>query len=258
MTEPEQRQSKISQYSRSYRSDYGFEASMVAGRQRLLSELLLTERPDVVVEVGCGSDLLYQATRDVTGFVTQWVIVEPSGDFASAARAVAANDGRLVVVERFLEDAVGDVLGVSMASPKLIICSSVLHEVPDAAGFLGAVRELAAPRSALVHINVPNALSLHRRLAAAMGLIEHEQNMSRRNRTLGQYRVFDPRGLVETVERAGLRIRDFGGYLMKPFTHDQMASIPFLSQALLDGLWKLGRDLPDLAGEIYVNAELAQ
>lgn len=45
---------------------------------------------------------------------------------------------------------------------------------------------------------------------------------------------------------------------MKPFTNAQMASIQeLLSPAMLRGLWQLGRELPDLASEIYINATKA-
>jgi hypothetical protein len=54
---------------------------------------------------------------------------------------------------------------------------------------------------------------------------------------------------------AGFSVRDSGGYFLKPFTHAQMESIAALmTPDILDGLWQLGRELPDLASEIFVDA----
>ena len=45
------------------------------------------------------------------------------------------------------------------------------------------------------------------------------------------------------------------GYFLKPFTHAQMESMAsVMTPEVLDGLWHLGRELPDLASEIFVDA----
>ena len=45
-------------YQTAYLADYGFESVMVHYRQQLLLERLDKLRPKIVVEIGCGSELL--------------------------------------------------------------------------------------------------------------------------------------------------------------------------------------------------------
>ena len=89
----------------------------------------------------------------------------------------------------------------------------------------------------------------------AMGLIADEHAMSQRNRALQQHRNYDRASLRVDVESAGLRIWEEGGYFLKPFTHAQMEDLTkALGSGIIPGLWQLGREMPDLASEIYVNA----
>ena len=142
-------------------------------------------------------------------------------------------------------------------SPDFIICSGLLNEVAEPLNVLKAARSLLGT-SGTVHVNVPNAYSIHRRLARAMGIIRAENQLTERNVRFAQYRVFDSDSLTGLAQEAGFRIVEQGGYFMKPFTHAQMQSLgDLLSGEMLDGLWQLGRELPDLASEIYVNLQAA-
>jgi len=241
---------KISTYTVAYRSDYGFETRMVAARQRLILDLLSNWCPSVILEVGCGDELLVERASEVA-FGT-WVIVEPSSGFAARAHAVARDEPRLRVVDSFLEDATGEVEALCPDGCDLVVCASLLHEVEDPRRLLRALYGLLRP-GGLLHANVPNKASLHRRLAKAMGLIADEGELSERDVAHGHHRVLDAGGLRELVESVGFLVVDEGGYMMKPFTHKQMESLPFVTEELIDGLYNLGRDLPDLASEIFVN-----
>jgi hypothetical protein len=88
-----------------------------------------------------------------------------------------------------------------------------------------------------------------------MGLIESEQELSERDRRFGNRRVFDADGLRKVVEQAGFTIESAGGLLLKPFTHALMERLAGeLGDDLISGLSVLGRELPELAGEIHVLA----
>jgi hypothetical protein len=89
-----------------------------------------------------------------------------------------------------------------------------------------------------------------------MGLVANEHDLTTRNLSLQQQRVFDLPELENAVCAAGFRPKERGGYFLKPFTHQQMSSLSFLTPAMLDGLWELGQDLPELASEVFVDAEL--
>lgn len=239
----------LSLYESAYLADYGFESVMVAYRRRMLLERLAQHAPKFVIEIGCGSELLYQHYLVHADPVDRWIVVEPGEQFAGAARA--ANLPNLHVIQAFFEDASEQISALMPVPPQLIICSSLLHEVPDANRLLLAITK-AMGEHTLLHINVPNGTSFHRRLAKSMGLIQELKAMSDRNQQLLQHRVYDLEALQQELRDAGLTVAETGGYLVKPFTHRQMESItPALGDAVLDGLYALGKEAPDLASEIY-------
>ena len=250
------KQARIERYALAYEHDYDFEAVMVAARQRQVAAFLAARRPRIVVEAGCGTELLCRRAEELDIPFERWVIVEPSRRFAAGARARACASGRVAVVESFLEDAVVAVTDEGGAGADVVICSSLLHEVSEPAHFLAAARELLAADGHL-YVDVPNARSLHRRLARGMGLIAHETELSGRNRALAQDRVFDADSLRAELSAAGFRILEEGGYFLKPFTSAQMADLAFLDARMADGLCEIGRELPDLAAEIFCVAEPA-
>lgn len=252
-----EKQQRIADYENRYLEDYGFEAAMVAARQRLILEVLNRVKPRVVLEVGCGIDLLGERAHQSGLSVEQWIVVEPSEQFYNAARALTMGATRVDVIRGFLEDSTDAVRQRCIRPPDFIVCSGLLNEIERPQGILAAAKRLL-DAAGVVHVNVPNARSLHRRLAKAMGIIRAEQELTERNRRLAQYRVFDFDSLISLVQEAGFRVVEQGGYFLKPFTHAQMESLGgLLSASMLDGLWRLGRELPELASEIYVNLEVA-
>lgn len=245
---------RVARYGTAYQADYGFERHQVAARRRLLLRRIAELRPDVVVETGCGTELLVEYVAAAGIRVRRWVIAEPCAPFAAAARAAAARIDGLSVVAGRTEDATGEIVRAAGGAADLVICSSLLHEVADPAALLAACHELLAGGTGLLHVNVPNARSLHRRLARAAGLIADESALSPRNVALEQPRVFDHERLHGMVAEAGFSVRASGGYLLKPFTHAQMEQCAFLDEQLIAGLYLLGEELPELASEIWVDA----
>lgn len=239
-------------YQSAYMADYGFERTMVQYRRKLVLERLERYRPTVVVEIGCGSELLYEAWLNQGGESEHWVTVEPASQFAEQARAAGLPNHH--VIRDFFENAKGDVDALLPRKPDMVICSGLLHEVPSALGLLAAVTAIMGEDS-LLHLNVPNAGSIHRRLAKSMGLISDTKAMSDRNISLLQNRVYDMQSLKADLLGAHLEVIEEGGYLIKPFTHTQMERIvPVIRDQVLDGLYTLGKELPEQASEIYVEA----
>jgi 2-polyprenyl-3-methyl-5-hydroxy-6-metoxy-1,4-benzoquinol methylase len=245
----DEKQLRAQTYTNAYQADYTFEAVMVRVRQRA-TIALLPIRPDlVVVEVGCGMDLLVERAARERAF-ERWVIVEPSVSFAATARERMAHESRVHVVEGFFEEAGEEIRTECGRSPDVVVCSSVLHEVDDPAALLTQARQLLEPSGRLI-VNVPNAQSIHRRLAVAMGLTDSAADLSERNHQLGQPRVFDAVGLASLLVATGFRVTESGGYFFKPFTHAQMADLGFLDATMVAGLEQLGTEFPELASEIY-------
>ena len=239
-------------YQRAYLADYGFEAVMVRYRRTLMLERLDLHQPRTVIEIGCGAELLYQAWCLQGRKVGCWVVVEPAEHFAGVARTSGLPN--LHVVQNYCEAAQNDIRRVLPTPPDMVICSALLHEVPSAKELLTAIRALMGDRT-LLHVNVPNAGSLHRRLARTMGLIQDTREMSERNIKLQQHRVYDTEMLLADLAAVGLVETERGGIFVKPFSHRQMEAVaPLLGEAVLDGLYRLGRELPELASEIFLEA----
>jgi trans-aconitate methyltransferase len=246
----------IEKYAHEYMTDYGFERVMVKYRRRLVLERVRAVNPQTVIEVGCGSELLYEYYLRESAPVNMWVIVEPAPDFARQARE--ADLPNAIVAEGTLEASVDKLRSLfGKNAPHLIICSAVLNEVNDADALIASMASLMDGRT-ILHANVPNANSFHRRLALAMGLISRLTEFTERNRTLQQHRVYGAQTLVRDIERAGLRVLETGGHFIKPFTHKQMEHISSVAgEEILDGLYVLGRQHPEWSSEIFAEAKLA-
>lgn len=141
----------------------------------------------------------------------------------------------------------------------MIICSCVLHEVERPAQLLEAIVKVCNERT-IVHINVPNAYSLHRILAVESGLISDVHEMSERNNILQQTSVFDMESLTKLVESCGMECLCKGGYFLKPFTHGQMYQMlqsGIIDEKILDGLYYAGKKIRKLGSEIFICGKIA-
>ena len=239
----------IEAYERAYLAS-DFEPVQVQMRKRMLVALLERQAPRRILEVGCGTESLFGCM----GKFDEFVVVEPGVGFAEKARQDAAGNPRIRVVEDFIETAAPALAGRRF---DLIVVSGLLHEVTDPAAVLKGLHRLCDDRT-VVHVNVPNARSLHRLLALEMGLIDALPQLSDRQKTLQQSRTFDMEGLICLSEQCGFRVAEQGSYFIKPFTHRQMADLQaggFLDDRMIDGLYGLERHLPGLGSEIYVNLE---
>jgi SAM-dependent methyltransferase len=237
----------IAAYERAYLAS-DFEPVQARMRKRMLLTLLERLMPRRILEVGCGSESLYTHWPNFDSFL----VVEPGTGFAEKARRNAVGDTRIAIIEDFVETAAPKLAGEVF---DLILVSGLLHEVPDPAAVLKGLHPLCGPDS-VVHVNVPNARSVHRLLALEMDLIDNLQTMSDRQQALQQQRTFDMESLVSLCEQCGFKVNEQGSYFIKPFTHSQMSGLQssgLLEERMLDGLYRLERHLPGLGSEIYVN-----
>lgn len=239
------KQQAIEAYQGAY-SASSFEVIQAQYRKRLLLELLETHQPKRILEVGCGWDTIANSWQ---GF-EHLCIVEPGSEFAQKARQDTAHNTKISVVQHFLEDA-----DLQAGDYDLILLSSLLHEVPDVEAFMLSAKALCSAET-LVHVNVPNAKSMHRLLALEMGLIDTLYAPSELQKTFNQPRIFDLQSLKTLADLTGFEVVSEGSFFMKPFTHAQMhtlAQTGFANQAMLDGLWALTKHFPENGSEIYIN-----
>jgi len=233
-------------YSREY-TQLPFESVQAAIRRRVVLDQVRYVSPARLLEVGCGHLPLFVDLPDII-----CEVVEPVEAFAREAAAAAAMHRNARVHQVLIED-------FAAATPfDMVVASGLLHEVPSAGDVLRSIRALCRPGGA-VHVNVPNAHSMHRLLAVAMGLARSPHELSQTQRRLQQSRTYDLPGLRDEVVAAGFEITDSGSYFVKPFTHAQMQDLKdcgVLSEHVLEGLARLAELMPGYGSEIFVNARV--
>ena len=237
----------LDQYSKLYQGLH-FEHSMVSLRKKLLIERIAQNKPMEILEVGCALDPLFMHISDLVKVTT----IEPTEEFFMDAQKKVKQKANVTIHNCTLEDF------ETQQSFDFIVASGVLHEVSNPDLFLERLLHLATSTTT-IHINVPNASSFHRQLALEMGLIEDIQAISDNQKLMQQTQKFYT---IDTLEAAlvnsGFTIVDSGGYLIKPFTHAQMTSFiesQYLTQDMLNGLYEMGKKLPKLAAEIWVECK---
>jgi len=104
-----------------------------------------------------------------------------------------------------------------------------------------------------LHVVVPNANSLHRRVAHYMGIIEDPHELSDRDRLYGHQLVYDKVDLFNLLIESGYKIRHWEGIFLKPLTNKMMMS---LSEDVIRGFNKVGSELPDYCAHIYAVCEI--
>jgi SAM-dependent methyltransferase len=238
-----------------YQADYEtlpFEAIQARYRRRKILEVLGRFAPRRVLEAGCGLAPLFLDYRDFETFH----VVEPAARFH--ANALRLGEGHVgIQVHR------GDLeaLAPALAGERfdLIVMSSLLHEMEDPKTLLAAARSLAGELT-LLHVNVPNANSLHRILALEMGLIDSVYQLSATQARMQQSATYDIPALSALLQGAGFEVLEAGTFFVKPFTHGQMAAMlehGILTEKMLDGLYALSARLPAMGSEIWLNAKRA-
>lgn len=240
----------IDDYERVYATeDNDFEVYQAMYRKkRVLESLKKVPEQGVILEIGCGMDSIFNYYDAYSKFIC----VEPGTKFYEALLEQKKDDGRIVLINDFFENVTAQI----DKQADCIICSSLLHEIEKPVDFLKLIRE-ASSENTLVHINVPNAKSFHRVLAAKAGIIDDIHAMSSNNILLQQRTVFDLDTLQELIASVGeVEILEQGSYFPKPFTHKQMKACldqGIIDRSILDGLYKMGEYMPELGSEIFVD-----
>jgi len=234
-------------YARTYQA-LPFEPVAAQVRRRTVLGRVAHWAPRRLLEVGCGDAPLF---TDLPGIDV--VVVEPADAFCAAARSAARGRAGVAVHQALVEDVGTDDLGGPF---DLVVVSSLLHEVADPRSVLRRSAALCIP-GGIVHVNVPSATSLHRRLGAAMGLIAAAGDVTPTGEALEQHGVFDASTLASLVRDCGLQVEAHGGLLVKPFSHEQMAAAVaagVIDAEVIDGLDRWAALEPDLASEVWLDA----
>jgi 2-polyprenyl-3-methyl-5-hydroxy-6-metoxy-1,4-benzoquinol methylase len=229
---------RLDDIARTYNTTEDFDHYSIEFERELIAEVA---RGLNLLEVGCG-----------WGDMTQY--------FACRFRRIVALDGSLDCVRRTRErcrqwphvqvhhrlieefhtdDRFEDVVMVR-----------VLEHLNDPVATLAKLASFLRPGGQL-HIVVPNARSLHRRVGKAMGLLKELSDFSPRDIQYGHKRVYDSALLTQHLEAAGLRVDEAQGVLVKPLSNAQMQS---WDPAVVRALFEVGKEEPGLCNELYVRA----
>lgn len=245
---------KISLYNQSIPDTYEntyldlpFENMLRLHRKKRIIEQLTNYSHGRFLEVGSGPDPLF---KDFTSF-DHMTIVEPGKMFYEMNVKQAGADSKITVINDFIEN-IDDKL--KEESFDFIVLGGFLHEVEKPEIVLKAVREICS-ESTIVYSFVPNARSFHRLLAYEMGIIDSIYvNSGRHNELLLRKKVYDLHMFDELLTSNGFKVIESGSYFIKPFTHDQMHDLMrqvIIDKAVLDGLDRMIKYLPDLGAEIW-------
>lgn len=207
-----------------------------------------------ILEIGCGLEPMFPYINDWQ----KYVIVEPGKFFIESAKnIVCENIKRVHFIQGFFEQSIQKLK--AEGDFDFVILGSLLHEVENPTEMLRALMEVCKDDT-VVHINVPNAKSVHRLLAKEMGLIDNEYALSELQVKMQRNRVYDLDSLCKAVERRGFKVLDKGSYFMKFLSAIQMEQClqkEIVTENIFDGLETLIKYFPEYGSEIFVNVKKA-
>ena len=240
----------IENYTEEYKK-HNFEEIQVLYRRKKVLEQLNLYPHKYILEIGCGFEPIFKYFDDFESMT----IVEPGMEFIENAKKISQNKTRIKCIHGLLEDKISE---LTLQNYNFIIVSGLLHEVERPDILLEALR-LVCGLHTVVHINVPNAYSIHRILAKEMGLIENIIEKSSTQIKLQQHSTFSMEGLIKLLKNHQFKILDKGSFFIKPFTHQQMCDMlttNIINLRVLDGLYELTKYMPEYGSEIYVNCQI--
>jgi SAM-dependent methyltransferase len=225
-----------STYSPIYESETDFDNILLAYECEVLRHRL--EGPDVL-EMGCGRGI---TTRFLSKLFPTLHVVDASERCLGLARSGVPTSVRFTC--SYFEDF------EPATKYNSIVLAHILEHLDDPIGVLKRASQWLQPMGSL-HIFVPHAGSLHRRIGVAMGLLQRIDGLNERDVSLGHRRVYTREKLVEHVNAAGLTSVDEEFILLKILSNAQMEA---LDPKLIQALFELGHEFPDLCADLYIRA----
>lgn len=107
-----------------------------------------------------------------------------------------------------------------------------------------------------IHIIVPNAHSLHRKIMVAQGELSDLYALRDRDYRVGHVQVYDRERLERDVKNAGLNIAYSSGFFVKPISTSQMGDITMNPEhPLVRACYTAGKIFPELGTQLYMIGE---
>ena len=190
----------------------------------VLSKFLIGEK---VIELGCGKGVL---TERLAQTCQKLIIVEGAEANIAFVSNKLNRHSNLEFRQSLWQDF--DYAGDDISD--IVFFMGLEHlDHKNALSVLRQVKSFLKPDGRL-HVVVPNARSLHRRIACCMNLIKDVHELSDRDRLLGHTRVYDKEMLLNELKECGFDILHWEGIFLKPFPNEIMIS---LNESVIRGLY---------------------
>jgi len=188
------------------------------------------------LELGCASGVV---TEKLVASFPHVDVVDSAARYAQRARCLLAGKGKAYhcLFEEFEPSGRYDA----------IIMTWILEHVADPHALLSRAAGWLAPQGE-IHIVVPNAESLHRRVGLRMGLLSRLDQLNSSDLAIGHRRVYTWDSLTADVTGAGLTVISIDGILLKPLPSALMESWP---PDLRAAFFELSDLTPRLCSEIH-------
>lgn len=237
-----------------YQEEYikkDFEEYQVKYRRKKVLEVLDKFKITSFLEIGCGMEPLF-SFLNLDDF-EEITVIEPGKLFFENALELSVGHSNVHCIQGYFGST-----HIEEKKYGMVICSGLLNELENSQEILREIKDICN-KSTIVHINVPNAMSLHRLIAKEMGLISDLREKSENQIRFQQHTTYNMELLKKEVESNGFEIIESGSYFVKPFSHKQMTSCMMegiISEKVLDGLYNMVKYMPEYGSEIYVNLRL--
>jgi 2-polyprenyl-3-methyl-5-hydroxy-6-metoxy-1,4-benzoquinol methylase len=189
-------------------------------------------------------------TRHLLDHFKNVTCVEASDEAISEAQAALGN-GLNYVLGRF-EDVVLE------EKYENIIITHVLEHLDDPVAVLSKALTKWLKPGGRVFVACPNANAASRQIAVKMGLISHNQAISKAESVHGHRITYSLDTLERDVVAAGHKVIHRGGIFFKAlanFQWDRLLQTDIISPAFLEGCYKVGHIYPDLCSSIFTVSE---
>ena len=222
---------------------YQFDTLLRGYILRTLEPLLPRGR---ALELGCYTGEMTELIADRYSDLT---VVEASGELVAAARE------RLGARVRFVH-ATFETVDLPDRFDSIFLIHTLEH-LDDPVLVLRRIRGWLAAAGRLFVV-VPNANAASRQIAVQMGLIRANDAVTDEERVHGHRTTYRLDTLEHEARAAGLRIVQAGGIFFKPLANyqfDKLLGGDVISEAYLEGCYRLGMHYPDLCASIWLACE---
>jgi 2-polyprenyl-3-methyl-5-hydroxy-6-metoxy-1,4-benzoquinol methylase len=230
------------EYRDSAARKYSYDFDAVIRRYLLKTLAPYFKLDGTALELGCYRG---DMTEQILGYFKTVTVIEASSDLADVVRQRFTD--RVIVKTSTFEDARVD------EKYDNIFLVHTLEHLDDPIGALSKFRDWLTPAGRLF-VAVPNANALSRQIAVKMGLVEYNCAVTPAEAEHGHRRTYSIDVLIGHLRKAGYRVTDYGGVLVKPlanFQFDAAIEQRIVDAAYLDACNELAKIYPDLSASVF-------